>query len=496
MSESFPSYDKTLVNPVSIRSHFLHSAPLIALGYNYVGEEGDSIQNAYTLLHEYLHYEDFTYWPILAMGYYWKTFAALNRVYTFRHQDVSLTNYENHPFYLWNYMGLPSSTNIDNLVDGGYRIHGEIGSDVMLEASALLNYRGKRKSDRLRKYSEDIIDYLLSDKVHEANIVHSIGVKLSLKAGHVIEEIFKRNQPSEEAGFLWELTARIPFVIATCTFGYSMILNGYEPKETRWEKAREFILNNGLKVWDVYTKKMKIIIVDVLLRHNFDEFVRLLEFRDISIIGYHCFVTVIYLSMYKYVTKLYSDNERLACLFMEPLQNILKLHEAENRTTLSRSGVPKLWAHWIPVPIIAFANHELNLIRIDFDNAPEGFFLLRWSQSVTDRSDFIYMVSWLRMLFYNELSAAISKERDVFHCPLWRWTQYQYHLQGCDDSDAVEKYLTTFCNRNMNFDDNLIGKSQKIFPSEQYCQCEMRKYTMEKRNTLCFFHCNMKVCMN
>ena len=92
--------------------------------------------------------------------------------------------------------------------------------------------------------------------------------------------------------------------------------------------------------------------------------------------------------------------------FAGPLNNLLKLHEALNKFTLPKYGVPLVRPHWPPVPTFLFYNKTFNSIRLDCETDSHNV-IFRFNESMEDGHDVIYLFAWLIMKFTNSLSDSI-----------------------------------------------------------------------------------------
>lgn len=124
---------------ISIRSHFLPRAPLIALGSSSPNRLKDKKPFIFTVLHEYLHFEDCTYWPITVMKYMRDTIRAAHTLHICLNPDSKIkTRNPDESLYI------PFHTQA--VLGDNCEVHVErIGLDALLEASAILNYRVKPK---------------------------------------------------------------------------------------------------------------------------------------------------------------------------------------------------------------------------------------------------------------------------------------------------------------------------------------------------------------
>lgn len=476
--------EEVLSNPITIRSHFLINAPIMALGSNYLGNDSISIKSQYTLLHEYLHYEDYTYWPFLGMSYFWKTFIQLHKLFNFRYPLKQNHNYKNGLIFRWSSKSLDFKTKYLTITPKNFEIK-NIGFDILLEASALLDHKFKPKTNILYDYSNVIINILLSDDLCNDNLIHMIGVRLMINAANDLNTRSLGKLFNTE--FLEILPAVIPSLIAHRSFGYAMILNGFKSNILEWLEINDFIVRNYKEVWETYIEKTKSIYEDVLLKNKYDEFFKLFELRNLSIIGYHSFLQQTYLAMNKYFLKLFENNSSLLTIFFYPLLNILKYYEASNKATLLASNIPKLWEQWIPIPVILFWNKTLESVRIEINDKNKGYFIFKWSHSIKDMEDFYAAYGWIKMLFYNSFFNAIQSGDLSFYCPIWEWVVYQFKKLGQNNIKDIEIFCDKLCNKSMKLDINFNLKNYQLNPSEDYC-CFNIKSKMMNKEQICLFH--------
>lgn len=463
-----------LNTPVSVRSHFLHSAPAITLGSNY-NHYSDSVDNLYSLHHEYLHYEDFTSLPFLCTKYFWNQLSNVLTIETFKGKTPPEIR-----FPKWN-EALPFKTNIEVLGHRKLGIPHQLGYDVLLEASAILNFLVKPERD-LEKYSMRVLKFLMEDASLNDNLVHIGGVQLIENAVRTFRSKF---QPNKIPILDRVLPALIPKVIGEWTFGYSMILEGFDKIPFTWDDVHEFMASKYIDVWYTYTDKVTQIYQSALINSDFEEFIHISHLRDISIVGFYSFLNILYKLVLEQIKQVYADNQRLFQMFVSPLLNLLRLNEALNPQTLTKYGVKKLWSRWIPIPLFIFTSKNLDSVRLDIPDPNEGNVIYRFSQSLSSDRDVYALYGWLEMLFINELCDAIVKRQQTFTCPVWAWTREQYGYgfkKGKRSRDHVER----MCNDSLNIDINISKQDKRILPSHKYCKIDINdiNYNGEK----CFFH--------
>ncbi|MBT8342167.1 MAG: hypothetical protein HKP58_09815 [Desulfatitalea sp.] len=82
------------------------------------------------------------------MKYFWKQFIAAHIVYAHKQRKtINITS----PYLKWDKEGFPFHTNIEILNQKEIRISHELGSDILIEAAALLNYLNKPENE-LNRY--------------------------------------------------------------------------------------------------------------------------------------------------------------------------------------------------------------------------------------------------------------------------------------------------------------------------------------------------------
>lgn len=472
----------TLGEPVSFRSHFLFLSPLIALGSNYKNESIDSREDLWVLLHEYLHFEDYTSWPCTSMNYLQNASNVLKLVEGYRKYGINELS-ENCKSLSCSPI-IPHSSGIKVLDGNRCSItEGKIGGDILLESSAILNYLVK-PDNSLTDYSSSLATWC-RDNISEANKVHAVGVNITLNAVEKLKHItFGGEKPSSEDEFFTILPARLHQLIATYGFGYSLLLCGFNAKEYKWDLVYFFVLQNHQQIKDTYTSIVNKIFSDVLTKHEFSQFLDILNLglRDLSIISYHCYFLISQNNIYKKSTEYFPNSTQIQQILCQPTLNILKLLEALNHTTLRKYNAQNLKPYWPSVPVIMQAGVSFTGVRLDFNRENKNDWTFRWSDTLTEKKDYYHLYSWVQMQFTNQLSESLMRRNNQCSCPIYDWAKRQH-----ESDNELENFLHKFCNKSMAVDVNLSSRSKKtIYPSEEYCN-----YSLGKNNTSnndCYFH--------
>ena len=491
-----------LSNPLSRTSHFLTCAPMIALGYNYEidssSKDGETyIKDLYVLLHEYVHYECYTYWPSLVITYFINAIEAMNTIYSFAHPACKSLFLSGMHSFLTQVVGtIPEKAIIRQRGTNDVDII-EMGTDILLEGTALLNYRCKPRN-KLYQFSEEVIQYLLSSK-NKSNFIHFISVNLSIQLVECLEDIIGKRKSNLTKDLLYKMPATINFVLSLYAFGYSMVMNGFNIKKLDWQNAMAFVRTMGIELWHTYIGTVKRLFNDIYLKHEFGQFVLVNDpkYRDVSIVGYHCFLTLIYSEAYRQCMAIKS-NDKLFFSFFGPIQTLLKLNEAMNIQTLRKYSAPKIWPSWIPVPIISIYRRHLGSVRFSKSRRSTGSFTLAFGveNSIRGYEHALYGYVWTRMLFLTDISESIKDKGGRLYCPLRRWVRSQYEAIGITDEDSIDRFLVEFCNNGLNVNYDLIPEEHTILPSETYCSFSITEpFKIRSGEAICYFHNVAKYCL-
>lgn len=292
-----------------------------------------------------------------------------------------------------------------------------------------------------------------------------------------------------DSSFFHVLPALLPHAIAIRTFGYALVLNGYNAKKIEYRDVQSFVLSNYHSIWETYTEKVNSIFREVLINRNFDEFLQLIYLRDLSIVSYHCFLTISFFSISNKIRELFPNDDRLWTHFFSPLLDINRVHDALNGPTLKRYGAPKILERWVPIPVFLFDEKRLDSARLDTKNAPAGNNILRFTQSITEIRDFMSIYSWIQMLFTDSFIKALQANESKVLCPIWRWVRDQNDSIGKEKEKYTSKHLSSLCNDSLNITLELVQQKGKIYPSEQYCSVILDKYNLRNEVKCLFRHC-------
>lgn len=471
-----------LSNPISSNSHFLGSAPIITLGNNYKDEK-NNINNLYTLLHEYIHYESYIIFPFLSINYFYKTYTNLYELYNFKNPLKNNLGYKDTQIYNWSIKNFNFKTEYFYKSDKNYEIS-KIGLDILLEASALLNYLIKPKKDELYNYSNSIINNLLAYETNESNVIYKIATQTMISIKNDIKKKFLHVFNIFGTETLETLQAIIPSRIAIGTFGYSMILNGFNSSNLEWSDINNFIIDNYFEVWDKYLEKIDSIYKDVILNNNYLEFLKIIYLRDLSVIGFHCFLLQTYLAFFKKFSEIYENNYKLIMIFLSPLLNIIKYYEAVYKPTLIKSKVPKLYNLNVPIPVILFKTNALTSINIEYKNESEFFF--KWGSKLKYWEDIYPVYYWILMLFSNAFFNTIKNNESNIACPIWEWAEYNLSKVGINDIKSIELFCNKFCIGSLGLDIDLQTRIYGFNPTKDYCNFDLKN--LNNKTKMCLFH--------
>ncbi len=482
---------------ISIRSHFLPMAPLIALGSKSPNGKKYDVPFLYTLLHEYLHFEDYTYWPATVMRYMRATNRSLTVLQSCLYLSKS-TEIKPNPPPLEQDTDIPLNTKATLTKGSVFSINGPIGIDALLEASAILNYRVKPpKTNYLYDYSEAVVRKLVTNPIDENNLIHTIGVRLLIRASTEMRRLYQSGKSNyldeKEEKTFYTLAATLPSIIMRNTFGHAMLLNGFKNGQFIWQEAFDFVAENFENLQNTYLAKTKELLHKCLIENDFNETLDILPLRDLSIVGYHCYITLCHNLIYANAVKLFGDNMAVVYMHIAPLLSILKLHEALNKLTLSLYKAPNLKPHWIAVPVIFFPEKALSAVALDFDLSSPNFRFKWINEMQYDSFEYHYFFSWIRMAFTNSQLEAIDQSATHFCCPIYRWVNDQYSDIGGSSIDSAH-FLMKFCNSCMACDFDIKPYGRKVNPSHDFCSSAVPGKGLGGTRSGCFFHANIAKC--
>ena len=489
-----------LSTPITENSHFLTSAPLISLGRNFSNYSPSTIEHSYILFHEYIHYESFITWPFLCLNYFLKAFYSTLYILSNKYV-IDISSFKNDlSYYYWLNNRYLFSTHFNKSSSGETLIASNIGTDILTEGYALLDYKSKVGTAEYISYSERVVDYLINIDYVYQNSIHAQAVKLLLNTSELIREDIKQSIPATNSSSSKDIFNRFfghlpPFIVHSISFrafGYSMALHGFDHNNLSWNSAYTFIKNNYNLVWDTYCDKISILYKDVLINRTFDEWKYILKYKDSSIIGIHCFMTITYQNMVNTLMPLimkHKDQRLFGLTFCSTI-NILKIYEKIFFDLINQYNVPKLFDKWIPIPVIDLGGKLLEGLQLKVVTNKIRNFSLNWFDSFESWDDRIYLVGWFNLLFSSRIFEKLDNCEKQIRCPILEWVTYQtnsFKKQEIGNNDIID-FLNHFCKEYMAFNIGLKKTSNKFNPSIDFC-CFYPDDQLQKDDTdLCYFN--------
>jgi len=464
---------------VDTRSHFLPQAPILGLSESYENYEEDSLA-AYTLLHEYLHYEHFTGWPILLIRYFLKILndaVVVSRHLSKRIRIICPVN------------------NIDNIL-GQYQFESvccdekaganqpstfRIGLSEMSEAAAILNFFVKPLDNPLRERSLQVLEKLLSDRNLRLNRSHIIGTESTLFAVGLGRHDL-RNPTFKE---ILHLAALVPGFVVTKAMTQTMKDFEVELQRVHFSSLTQYLQRRLNDVLIKYLKNYDMTLHEAYHRGDPKVWTLTGLDRDLAAVGTHSLISAMHNQMWD------SPEDLSYCGYLEytamaPLLHLIKLYEMYFQPTLEKYGI-QIKPLWMPITTLIFPDKMFTSVRIDFKDVPVDRFMMRFHHTIETIDQYTAWFAWIQVAFLDELSYSIATGSRTVRCPFYRWVEDQYRSIGVTDKRIIHDHIRQMCTNGMRLDFKLKRLTTRLEPCDEYCRLSLAPTGRDEAEINCFF---------
>ncbi len=471
-----------LGHSIGPRSHFLPITPMITLGEHFPSKGLPETQVAYVMHHEYLHYEQFTTWPITLLQYVEQSLKLSSLFARYHRVTTSLAGPQG--FGLGSIIPFESTGWDDRHVAANQPSSFSIGLGALLEADAILDCFRKTEENLIARVGVQVVELLFRQRNLSSNRTHIIGTESCLAAVGLGNQEFRDPRLRE----MLALASSLPRLVFLFSLGRALISVGVEEHNWNHDQILSKITSHPVEFFSNYRNYVREgIHVAFAERGLADWLLDRVRLRDVSIVGTHAAVTV----LFSYMQKLVPDDAPAFPLLASQwtVLHLLKLFEAVNPRTLTRYGAKVMHPVFTPVPAIFFRRQELGALWLKVLDEESGDVTIKSNPLDLNEDEIIGWLHWTRYACVHEVGEALQQSRKDVTCPFRIWIMRQFTETGVNDETAVNKHLGVMCNGNLRLTATGEVIDTTIYPSAEYCTCSTTDETQDIR---CLFRSTVK----